>query len=183
MDCIKLAAWQIGDLSRLEELTSELELLWRERGDLWYMQWTLLEGAFVPIARAHWNEAAARLADATAINRRTQDRLAEMLIFDALCWLHRSQGAYDKALTAGRRAVALCADVGWEGWAAATLGWLLLELGAAAPAAEVLVSGLAAGERIGASNEIVRCLGELAWARRFQFRQASAPTWHPPSPA
>jgi predicted ATPase/class 3 adenylate cyclase len=165
MDSIKLAAWQIGDLSRLEELTTELERLWRERGDLWYMQWTLLEGSFVPIARAHWKEATERLADAAAINHRTQDRLAEMLIFDALCWLHRSHGAYDRALTAGRQAVALCAEVGWEGWAAATLGWTLLELGAAAPAAEVLDRGLAAGERIGASNEIVRCLGGLAWAR------------------
>ena len=164
MDSIKLAAWQIGDLSRLEELTSELEPLWRERGDLWYMQWTLLEGGFVPIARARWDEAAQRLADAAAINRRIQDRLAEMLILDALCWLHRSHGEYEEALTAGGQAVALCADVGWEGWAAATLGSTLLDLGAAAPAAEVLARGLAAGERIGASNEIVRCLGQLAWA-------------------
>ena len=164
MDSIKLAAWQIGDLSRLEELTSELEPLWRERGDLWYMQWTLLEGGFVPIARARWDEAAQRLADAAAINRRIQDRLAEMLILDALCWLHRSHGEYEEALTAGGKAVALCADVGWEGWAAATLGSTLLDLGAAAPAADVLARGLAAGERIGASNEIVRCLGQLAWA-------------------
>ena len=44
MDSIKLAVWQLGDLARLEELTAELERLWRERGDLWYLQWTLLEG-------------------------------------------------------------------------------------------------------------------------------------------
>ena len=75
MDSIKLAVWQLGDLARLEELTAELELLWRERGDLWYMQWTLLEGAFVPIARARWDEAVERLAAAVAINRRVRDRL------------------------------------------------------------------------------------------------------------
>ena len=164
MDSIKLAVWQIGDLARLEEVTTELELLWRERGDLWYMQWTLLEGAFVPIARVRWDEAAERLAAAVAINRRVRDRLAEMLMLDALCWLHRSRGAYDESLAAGRQAVALCAEVGWEGWAAATLGWTLLDLGAAAPAAEVLTRGLAAGERVGARNEMVRCLGQLAWA-------------------
>jgi tetratricopeptide (TPR) repeat protein len=164
MDSIKLAVWQIGDLARLEEVTAELELLWRERGDLWYMQWTLLEGAFVPIARARWDEAAERLADAVATNHRVRDRLAEMLMLDGLCWLHRSRGAYDESLAAGRQAVALCADVGWEGWATATLGWTLLDLGAAVPAAEVLARGLVAGERVGASNEIVRCLGQLAWA-------------------
>ncbi len=37
-------------------------------------------------------------------------------------------GAYEEALTAGRRAVALSGDLGWEGWAAATLGSALLDL-------------------------------------------------------
>jgi class 3 adenylate cyclase/tetratricopeptide (TPR) repeat protein len=165
MDSIKLAVWQIGDIARLEQLTGELEPLWRERGDLWYLQWTLLEGSFVAIARARWDEAAERLADAVAVNRRVRDPLAEMLIHDALCWLNRSRGAYGDALAAGRRALALCADIGWDGWAAATLGWTLLDLGAAASAAEVLERGLAAGERIGAPNEIARCASQLAWAR------------------
>ena len=44
-------------LRRLEELTNELEPLWRGRSDLWYLQWTLLESAFVPIAAARWDEA------------------------------------------------------------------------------------------------------------------------------
>ena len=165
MDSIKLAVWQIGDIARLEELTSDLESLWRERGDLWYLQWTLLEGSFVPIARADWDAAARRLAEAVAVNRRIRDPLAEMLMHDALCWLNRSRGAYDDALAAGRRATRLCADVGWEGWAAATLGWSLLDLGAPAAAAEVLERGLAAGERTGAPDEIARCAGQLAWAR------------------
>jgi class 3 adenylate cyclase/tetratricopeptide (TPR) repeat protein len=165
MDSIKLATWQLGDIARLEELTAELEPLWRGRGELWYLQWTVLEGSFVPIARAHWDDAAERLADAVAINRRLRDPLAETLTLDALCWLHRSQGAYDEALAAGRRAMALSVGTGWEGWAAATLGWTLLDLRAPAAAAEVLERGLAAGERIGAPNEIVRCLGQLAWAR------------------
>lgn len=165
IDSIKLAVWQLGDLDRLEKLTAELERVWRERGDLWYLQFTLLEAAFVPIGRARWDEAAERLKDAAAINRRARDPLAEVLILDGLCWLHRSRGAYEEALTAGRRAVKQGAGIGWEAWAAATLGWALLDLRAAADAAEVLERGLVAGERFGGSNEIVRCLGQLAWAR------------------
>jgi hypothetical protein len=105
------------------------------------MKWTLLEGAFVPIARARWDEAAEGLADGVAINRRVRDRLAEMLMLDALCWLHRSRGAYDESLAADRQALALCADVGWEGWAAATVGWTLLDLGAGAPGPRICSSG------------------------------------------
>ncbi len=165
MDSIKLAVWQLGDLRRLEELTAELEPLWRERDDLWYLQWTLLESAFVPIGAARWEEAEQRLADAIAINRRVHDPLAEVLMLDALCWLNRSRGAYGQALSAGQRAVTLGAEVGWEEWAAATLGSTLLDLGAFDRAAEVLERGLKAGERIGARNQIARCLGQLAWAR------------------
>ena len=165
MDSIKLAAWQLGELQRLEQLTEELGRLWRERGDLWYLQFTLVESAFVPIAAARWDEAAERLADAGGINRRVGDPIAEALILDALCWLHRSRGAYEEALTAGRRAVALSAGLGWEGWTAATLAWALLDLRAPGPATTVLERGLAASERVGASNGIARCLGQLAWAR------------------
>ena len=165
MDSIKLAVWQLGDLRRLEELAAELERLWHESGDLWYLQWTLLESAFVPIGAARWEEAEQRLAHAIAINRRVHDPLAEVLMLDALCRLNRNRGMYDKALSAGERAVTLGAEVGWEEWAAATLGSTLLDLGAFDRAAEVLARGLKVGERIGAPNEIVRCLGPLAWAR------------------
>ena len=165
IDSIKLAVWQLGDLERLKALTDELEHLWRARGELWYLQWTLLESAFVPIAQARWEEASERLAGALAISTRLRDSTAEVVIQDALCWLARSRGAYDEALSAGRRAVALAPDAAWPGWAAATLGWTLLDLGAAAAAAEVLEGGLAEGERPGAPNETVRCVSQLAWAR------------------
>ncbi len=165
IDSIKLAVWQLGDLGRLQELTDELEHLWRERGDLWYLQWAVLESAYVPIGEARWEEAAERLARAGEINSRTRDPLAGQQIQDALCWLNRSRGAYDDALSAGRRALASTADGGWHGWCAATLGWTLLDLGAAAPAAEVLERGLSEGERLAAPNETVRCISQLAWAR------------------
>lgn len=164
-DSIKLAAWQLGDLDRLQELTAELEPLWRERSDLWYLQWTLLESAFVPIGAARWPEAAERLAEAVAVNRRLHDPVARTLILDGLCWLRRSSGAYEEALSAGRSAVELSTTVGWEGWTAATLGTLLLELAAPLPAAEVLERGLVTAEQTGTRHLLVRCSGQLAWAR------------------
>jgi class 3 adenylate cyclase len=176
MDSIKLAFWQLGDLARLEELTGRLVRLWRERGDLWYLQFTLLESAFVSIGQARWDDAAARLADADAINRRTRDPTAEVLILDALCWLHRSQGSYEESLSAGRRAAASSAEGPWVGWTAATLGSALLELRQAAGAVEVLEQGVAFSERIGARHDLVRCLGQLAWARLLLGGQDEART-------
>jgi tetratricopeptide (TPR) repeat protein len=165
MDSIKLAALHLGDLVRLRALTDELERVWRERSDLWYLQWTLLESAFVPIGAGRWDDAAERLAEAGAINRRVRDPVAEALILDAVCWLHRSCGAYGDALAAGRRAVAVGASIGWDGWTAPTLGWALLDVGAPTAAATVLERGLAAAERVRAPTELTRCLGQLAWAR------------------
>ncbi len=175
IDSIKLAVWQLGDLARLKELTAELEPIWRERGELWYLQFALLEAAFVPIGEARWDEAAERLAEAAAINRRVRDRAAEVLIDDGFCWLHRSRGAYEEALGAGRRAMAHAAATSvWEGWAAATLGTALLELGAADAAAEVLERGLASAERAGSANQTTRSLGQLAWARSLQGDEREA---------
>ena len=166
MDSIKLAVWQLGDLARLEELTAGLETLWRRRGDLWYLQFTLLESAFAPLGAGSWEAAERRLGDALAINRRTRDPATEALMRDALCWLHRGRGAYPQALSAGKSAVERAAEVGfWHGWTAATLGGVLLDLGAPALAAEALELGLAASERAGRPSEIVRCAGQLAWAR------------------
>ncbi len=174
MDSIKLAALQLGELGRLESLTDELEHLWRERSDLWYLQWTLLESAFVPIGAARWDEASERLDEAAQINRRVRDPGAEALILDARCWLHRSRGDYEEALSAGRRAVALGASAGWESWTAPTLGCLLLELCAPAQAATVLERGLAVAEENGARQALARCLGQLAWARSLLGDQDEA---------
>jgi len=165
MDSIKLAVWQLGELERLEELTGRLAAIWRERDDLWYLQFTLLESAFVPIGQARWEDAAARLDEAAAICRRIHDPGAEVLILDARCWLHRSRGSYDESLAAGRRAVALTGEVPWAGWVAATLASTLLDLRQAREAAEVLEPGVIWGERLGSRNDLVRCLGQLGWAR------------------
>ena len=164
MDSIKLAVWQIGDLARLEKVTSGTRAtVARARRSLVHAI-DAAGVAFVPIARARWDEAAERLAAAVAINRRVRDRLAEMLMLDAVCWLHRSRGAYDEVAGGGQagRSAVRRSRLGGMGGRDARLD--VARLGGGRTAAEVLTRGLAAGERVGARNEMVRCLGQLAWA-------------------
>jgi tetratricopeptide (TPR) repeat protein len=165
MDAQKLAALQLGDVDRLAKLTAELEVIQRARGDLWYLQWTVLESAFVPLARADWERAAARLQEAHAVHRRVGDAFCIPMIHDASCWLARSHGDLETALAEGRRAVELTERAGpteWGGWTRATLGWALLDLRAAEDAVPVLEQALAAASTRG---DRFRAAGHLAWAQ------------------
>ena len=164
-DALKLAALQLGELDRLETLTAELADLERRNGELWSLQWTLLESAFVPLGHADWEVAAARLDEATALGRRVADPLTRPLIHDARAWLARSRGELGVALSEARRMVALTAPEGpapWSAWARVALGWTLLELRAAEDAIAVLEPGLAAAELLA---DRYRAAAHLAWAR------------------
>ena len=163
IDALKLAALGLGELDHLEELTAELAELDRRNGELWYLQWTLLESAFAPLGHAAWDLAASRLEEALAIGRRA-DPLARPLILDAMCWLQRSRGDFAAALAAGREGVDLTAPDGpgpWGAWTRATLGWTLLELGAVREAIRLLEQGMANAELLA---DRYRTAGHLAWA-------------------
>ncbi len=165
MDALKLAALQLGEPDRLLELTAELEAIERRSGELWYLQWTLLESAFAPLARARWDAAEKRLAEALAITTRINDPLCRPLIHDATGWLERGRGDYARALYEGRTAIELAAPGKrdrWSAWTHATFGWTLLELRAAQDAVEVLERALAASEL---ATDRFRAAGHLAWAR------------------
>jgi class 3 adenylate cyclase len=164
IDALKLAALQLGDLERLQQLTAELEEMQRAHRDLWYLQWTLLESAFAPLGRCDWATASARLEETLATNTRVGDRLFRPLIHDAVGWLRRSQGGYREALAEGRCAVEQAAPgirAQWSAWTHATLGWTLLEVRAADAAIYVLERGLAAAEL---AADRLRNAGHLAWA-------------------
>ncbi|MEX2194425.1 MAG: AAA family ATPase [Thermoleophilaceae bacterium] len=163
LDGLKLAALKLGDVERLEALTRELGEIERRDGDLWYLQWTLLESSFAPLASTLWDDAAQRLEEALAINRRIGDALTLPLIRDATGWLARSQGHYEQALAAGRSAVeAATAGTGWKAWTCASLGWTMLDLGAAGDARELLEAG---AESAATRSDRYRVTGHLAWAR------------------
>ena len=72
----------------------------------------------------------------------------------------------NESLAAGRRAVALAAETTWSGWAAETLGWTLLDLRCSRRGGRGSRARSRRGpRRSGLANEIVRCMGQLAWAR------------------
>ena len=174
IDALKLVAFQLGEPDLLEELTRELEAIERRSGDLWYLQWTLLESAFAPLARADWDAAETRLSEALAVNTRLADRLVRPLIHDATGWLARSRGNYEQALAAGRAAIELTRPgerALWTAWTHATLGWTLLELRAAQDAVEVLERAVAASELL---TDRFRAAAHLAWALELAGDRAGA---------
>ncbi|HTA15919.1 MAG TPA: hypothetical protein VK781_13770, partial [Solirubrobacteraceae bacterium] len=149
----------------------------RQRGDLWYLQWTLCESSYVPLERGDWQEAEQRVTEALAISDRVGGEYGAGVLFrDALSWIARCRGNYARSLALGREAVerADASDAGWLGWAAAGLASPLLDLRAADEAVAVLQRGLAAAERNRARGQIFRCLGALSSAMRMAGRESEA---------
>jgi len=179
MDSLKFAALQLGDLDRLEELCAELERSQRQRGDLWYLQWTLCESCYVPLERCDWQEAEHRVAEALSISDRMGgERNTGVLFRDTSSWIARCRGHYARSLALGREAVATAdtPEADWLGWAAAGLATPLLDLRASEEAVAVLERGLAAAERNRARGQIFRCLGALSSATRMAGGEIQART-------
>jgi DNA-binding SARP family transcriptional activator/tetratricopeptide (TPR) repeat protein len=177
MDSLKFAALQLGDLERLEELCAELERSQRQRGDLWYLQWTLCESCYVPLERCDWQEAERRVTEAIAVSDRVGgERTSGVLFRDAASWIARCRGDYARSLALGREAVAAAdtSEADWLGWAAAGLAIPLLDLRASEEAVAVLERGLAAAERNRARGQIFRCLGALSSAMRMAGDETQA---------
>ena len=168
-DALKLVAQQLGDVERLEELTDELLASLRERSeDAYYLPWVLLESAFVPLARGRWDDAQDRLEEALELTRRHGSRYQEPMFVEGLCWLHGAKGDHAQAIECGRAAAQLAREIGaaeWASWTDATLGWVLLEAGAPAEAAESLERGLQTAEASGPPAQLTRCVCLLACAR------------------
>jgi predicted ATPase len=174
LDALKLVALHIGDVDRLDELTSRLRVTLEAQLDerpvesAYYLSWVLLESAFVPLARGDFDSAIKLITEALELTRRIGARFQEALFVDALCWAYRSRGDYARALEYGREAVELAPPaetVEWSSWVHATLGWTMLEAGDPGAAAETLERGLEAAISGRAPAQILRCTALLAWAR------------------
>ncbi len=176
MDSLKFAALQLGDIERLEELCAKLERSQRERGDEYFLQWTLMESSYAPLERCDWSEAERRIAEALAISERIGDPNSVVLIRDASSWIARCRGDYARSLAYGREAVARADTAGadWLGWAAAGLATPLLDLRVTEEAVAVLERGLAAAERNRARGQTFRCLGALSSAMRLAGAEPQA---------
>jgi class 3 adenylate cyclase/tetratricopeptide (TPR) repeat protein len=167
LDAIKLVAFELGDLRKLEEVSQRAAAIHRRLDDRFYLSYAMLESAFVPLAGGRFAEARERLDEAMALNAAVGDRSGRPLFLDALCWLERSRGDYRAALNAGLEGYRIAragASEDWLAWSASGLGWTLLELGEMDSAAEVLREGLAAVQGTGAAVQLVRCAGLLAAA-------------------
>jgi DNA-binding SARP family transcriptional activator len=167
MDGLKFCALQLGDVPRLDELTTQLIRRQRQRGDVWFLMWTLLESAYGPMARREWAEASRRLDEALTLARRMPEPLTITLTLDAARWLEQQRGDYRHALEHGHAAMEHAPDA-FLAWAAAGPARLLLDLLAGNQALEIARRGLDAAERVDARGQIFRILGELIDAHRLR---------------
>ncbi len=177
-DALKLVAQQLGDVDRLEQLTGDLLASLRERReDAWYVPWVLLESGFVPLARGRWDDALAILDEALDLTRSRSHRYQEPLFLDALGWLHRAKGDYERAIEFGLQAAALGEEIGageWASWARASLGWTLLEARSPADAADCLKRGLRTAEAANPPAQLTRSVCLLAAAQAILGEADSA---------
>src|SRR5579875_313638 len=167
MDSLKFVALALGDIESLEELTSRLELIQRTGSQTWFLQWTLLEGSFVQLARGRFADAIARLDEAVDISTRIGDPSAAGLMLHGRCWARRLQGDYASALADGRACLAVAGHGGgiWHGWLSMTLAMVLREISATEKAREILEVGFEAAQRIDARLQILSCAADLAYLR------------------
>ncbi len=168
-DALKLTAQQLGDIDRLDRLTQELLPVVRagDGADI-YLEWTLLESGFVPLARGDFDEALRRIEEALAMVRRRGRVMHEAVFIEALCWANRSRGQLGIAIESGNEGSKLAHSVDsheWAAWVDATLGWALLDARAAGAAITTLERGLRSAEMARVPAQLARCACLLAWAR------------------
>jgi hypothetical protein len=131
------------------------------------LQWTVFEGAFVPLAAGDDDAALARIEAAREICRRSGYTAHEPFFIAHAGWVHRLSGRLDVALCEGRRAVELAArhrHTWWSTTAASLYGATLLAAGDAISATAVLRPARRLADVPGAEGYLLRCLAPLAEA-------------------
>ena len=179
LDGLKTAAAYSGNVEVLQPVVLELEPILRRQGLLWYLQWTVFESSFIPLARAQWQRANDRIEVALEINARTGYEANQGPFRAQLGWINRSRGDWDDALREGERAAQLAGAVGHPWWVALTevmLGWTLTEVGDSRRAIEHLRAGLDAAERDGSEAYLVRSLSHLGLALWLERKSDEAET-------
>ena len=167
LDGLKFAYLSVGDTSALANVLAELGPLLRRLGDLFRLQWAEFEGAFLSIAAAEWDRAAAAIQAAVEVNHRGGYPQWVAWYVAHLGWLTRLRGRDDEAVTLGRRALVLI-EQHEHSWIQATacvmLGGTMLVRGDRAGAIELFERGLAAGQQAGMEAYLLRSAAPLAAA-------------------
>jgi DNA-binding SARP family transcriptional activator len=165
LDGVKTVAAYAGDLPTLETVSRELEPILRRGFERYFLEWNVLESAYVPLARGRWDAATRRIEEALALNLRSGHLRYRPMFMAHIGWIHRSRGDYGRALAVGRASIEPTEGVDhpwWMSFARAMYGWTLTEVGDLDEAAVQLDRGLEAADRDGAESYVVRCLAHLA---------------------
>jgi DNA-binding SARP family transcriptional activator len=167
LDGLKTAYLYAGQAAELREVLAELDPLLRRLGDLFLLQWTVFESAFLAVAAANWDGAVTAIGSALKVNRRGgYPHLAAWYVAH-LCWIARLRGHDADAVRLGRQALGITRRHGhsWcQAAACAMLGGALQATGDRAGAISLFEQGLAAAEVHGAEAHLLRCAAPLAAA-------------------
>lgn len=171
LDGRKTVALYLGDIRELLQITDRLDGMLRRHGILERLQYVVLESAIACAATGDWDRALRRADEALAVNRRIGHRSLEPLLLALHAQLQRSRGRLDDALATAHAALALSAEVhgadtgSWfHAWGNASVGTVLLELGASTAALDPLGRGLEAARQHGPRAMELCCSANLAWA-------------------
>jgi DNA-binding SARP family transcriptional activator len=170
MDALKLNALYLGDLDAFRALAARLEDVLRRYNELWYLEWTLGEGAMVAAASGRWEDAYRLIDEAETITRRMRLWGEEAFFVSTHAWLERARGNHGEALRLARDAARMAAEGGnpqWTAWAWTNLGAILLETGAPDEAAEQLAQARTQAERKDIGVQLYRATGYLCLAHRL----------------
>ena len=154
-------------------MLAELDPLLRRLGDLFRLQWAEFESAYLFIAAADWDKAAAAMQAALEVNRRGNYPHFAAWYVAHLGWLARLRGHDDEAVSLGRQALASAEQYEHSWWTAAAcamLGTTLLQNGDRADAIDLFERGLHAAEETGVEAYQLRCAAPLARRHRFPGR-------------
>jgi DNA-binding SARP family transcriptional activator len=167
LDAVKTACAYLGLVEELEPVADELEALLHRLDDLWMLQWTVFESAFVPLAAGDDAGALARIESALEVCRRSGYTAYEPFFIAHLGWVHRLAGRLDEARRDGRRAVELAArhrHTWWSTTAASLYAGTLLAAGEPEAAVAILRRAVRVADVPGADAYLLRCLAPLAEA-------------------
>ena len=154
-------------MRELAPVVEELEPLLRRLGDLWALQWTVFESAFVPLAEGDDGAALERIDVALDVCRRSGYSAYEPFFIAHAGWVHRLAGRLPEAREEGRRAAELADGLRhtwWSTTAAALYAGTLLAAGEPDAAAAVLRPAARVADVPGAEAYLLRCLAPLAEA-------------------
>ncbi len=165
LDGLKIACLNVGDLSGLTGVLSELRPLLRRLGDVFHLQWAEFETAYLHIASGDLDKAAEAMRAGLEVNRRGGYPHFAAYYTAHLGWLARLRGDDEEAMALGRQAVDIAERHEHAWWQAATcalLGSTLLLAGDRAAAIGLFERGLAAAQDAGAEAYLLHCTARLA---------------------